>query len=307
MNKNPNISSQETLDIKETFLKQFEKNKTKKFIPKQTNTFLDLIVDKKQSNLEDDIVFCSNIFALFGLPTRKTKENIWSKENILYKFKIINAQYSIPYGAYARMNQIFIDTEIVQKQNNVIDLGNSFNDYIKKLGLKEGKANKTAFQQLINYITSIITIEVKNNDNRLIGANVPISRQWNIFFDKKNSENNLLFNSTVILDEDYANYVINHAVPLDMNLIRIIKNNPLALDFYRYLVYRTNKLNKEISFPDRLLFEHLGTNNKNNRDVRQNVKHILKLIKQYWHVNADFQDGYFILKPSPPAVQKSLK
>jgi len=35
------------------------------------------------------------------------------------------------------------------------------------------------------------------------------------------------------------------------------------------------------------------------------LKTILNLIKQYWRVNAEFKDNYFILKPSEPAVKKS--
>ena len=84
---------------------------------KKINDFLILVESKKQETVEDKIGFSSNIFTLFGLPIKQVADPIWKKENSLYKFVIINENYEVPYGCYARMNQIFIDTEIIQKKN----------------------------------------------------------------------------------------------------------------------------------------------------------------------------------------------
>lgn len=85
-----------------------------------------------------------------------------------------------------------------------------------------------------------------------------------------------------------------------------LKRSPLALDFYRFLAYRNNSLNKSISFPDQLLFEQLGTEEENERKIRMKLKRILKAIQMYWPVRAKFQDGYFELQPSPPAVERKV-
>jgi len=95
-------------------------------------------------------------------------------------------------------------------------------------------------------------------------------------------------------------------VPLDMNLVRCFKRNPLALDFYRFLAYRNNKLNNTIAFPDHLLFEQLGTEQQVDWTTRSRLKRILKAIQMYWPVKAKFEDGYFELRPSPPAVQRKV-
>ena len=110
----------------------------------------------------------------------------------------------------------------------------------------------------------------------------------------------------IILDPGYAKWIHEHSVPLDMNVVRCFKRNPLALDFYRFLAYRNNGLNKTVAFPDRLLFEQLGTKQQTGRITRNRLKRILRVIKTYWPVRAKFEDGYFELKPSPPAVQKRL-
>jgi hypothetical protein len=89
-----------------------------------------------------------------------------------------------------------------------------------------------------------------------------------------------------------------------MNIVNCFKQNPLALDFYRFLAYRNNNLNKTISFPDHLLFEQLGSEQHNKRIVRARLKNILRSLQLYWPIQAKFEDGYFEMKPSSPAVYK---
>ena len=276
----------------------------------QKNTFLDLIVQKRFDEIKEDIGFSSNIFMVFGLPTRKLAGNpaYWKKKTSLCELTIMrHDKYEIPYGCYARMNQIYIDTEVKTKNTNVIDVGRSFNEYVKKVGYKEGKANKALLRQLINYITSVIRIEPVNPEaGRSIRIQSLVANAWDIFFDVKSPEQLTFSKGKRILNEDYARYIYKHSVPLDMNIVRCFKRNPLGLDFYRFLAYRNNELKKTISFPDTLLFEQLGTEEDNTRKTRMKLKGLLKLIQAYWPVKAKFEDGYFEFAPSVPTIQKKV-
>lgn len=273
--------------------------------------FLDLIVKNNTlEEIEKDIGFSSNIFMVFGLPTRKLEGNpaFWKKETSLCDLTIARDEKTeIPYGCYARMNQIFIDTEVRTKNTNVIDVGRSFREYTHKLGYKDGKANRVLLRQLFNYICCTIKVEPKNTaPGHFMGVHSLVARAWDIHFDVKNPEQLMLFKGQIILDEVYAKYIHKHSVPLDMNVIHSFKRSPLALDFYRFLAYRNNGLNKSISFPDHLLFEQLGTEQESDKVTRGRLQRILKTLQMYWPVNAKFEDGYFELQPSPPAVQARI-
>jgi hypothetical protein len=274
---------------------------------KSKEKFVDLVVQKRFGEIKEEIGFSSNIFMVFGLPTRKLRDNppYWTKETSLCKLTITRHEKNeVPYGCYARMNQIFIDTEVRTKNTNIIDVGKSFNEYVRKIGYHEGRANRALLRQLINYITSVIRVEPKDpTPARIIGIQSVVARAWDIYFDIKNPEQLTLSKGQIILDEDYARYIHKHSVPLDMNIVRCFKRNPLALDFYRFVAYRNNGLNKTISFPDRLLFEQLGTEEQADFVVRDRLKKILRMIQMYWPVKAKFEDGYFELQPSPPAVE----
>ncbi len=271
---------------------------------------IDLAVRKKLGEAEEDVGFSSNIFMVFGLPTRKLKDRpaYWTKETSLCKLTIMrHEKYDVPYGCYARMNQIFIDTEVRTKNTNVIDVGRSLRDYVTKLGYKDGKANKALLRQLINYVTSVIRVEPGDRvTGRIMGIQSVVARAWDIFFDVKNPGQLMLSRGEIILDEGYARYIHEHSVPLDMNLVRCFKRNPLALDFYRFLAYRNNGLRKSTSFPDHLLFEQLGTEQLTDKVTRNRLRRILRLIQMYWPVKAKFEDGYFELQASAPAVERKI-
>jgi len=263
---------------------------------------LDLVEKKYFGELEKDVGFSGSIFMVFGLPTQRVPGNpaYWTKNTKLYQITFTrHHKYEIPYGCYARMNQIFIDTEVVTKKTNVIEVGRCFNDYIKNLGYTEGFANRALGKQLINYVTSNILVEPKTPDNRIIGTQTPVGRAWDIYFDYSNPNQLTLSKGQILIDPIYAKYIQDHAVPLDMNLVRAFKRNPLALDFYRFLAYRNNGLNKTVSFPDLLLFEHLGSGVENFRMLRVRLQKILAALKIYWPVQAKLEDGFFELKPSP--------
>lgn len=271
---------------------------------------LDLVVQKRFEEVKEKIGFSSNIFMVFGLPTQKLNGNpaFWRKETSLCNLTITRDEKNeVPYGCYARINQIFIDTEVRTKNTNIIDVGRTFNEYVRKLGYKEGKANKALLRQLINYVTSVIKVEPKNpTPGRIMGIHSVVARAWDIYFDVKNPEQLTFSKGQIILDEGYARYIHKHSVPLDMNVVHCFKRNPLALDFYRFLAYRNNGLSETVAFPDNLLFEQMGTEEENDRKIRMKLKGILRGIQMYWPVKAKFEDGYFELKPSPPAVQRKI-
>jgi hypothetical protein len=186
-------------------------------------------------------------------------------------------------------------------------VGRSFNEYVKKVGYKEGKANRALLRQLINYVTSVIRVEPKDPiQGRIVGIQSVVAGAWDIFFDVQNPDQLMLSRGQIILDPRYAKWIHDHSAPLNMDVVRIFKRNPLALDFYRYLAYRNNDLVKAISFPDHDLFEQLGTGQQVDWTTRSRLKRILKAIQMYWPVKAKFENGYFELKPSPPAVKKRL-
>ena len=269
--------------------------------------FANVIAKKELGDLEQVIGYSSTIFMIFGLPTQKLLEGQkqWVRENKKYAFTLtqIHKDFDIPYGCYARMNQIFIDTEVKTKNTNVINLGNTFNEYIKKIGYHEGYAYRGVKTQLSNLIRCAIGITAKTA-HADVGIQTLVGRKWFITLDEHSPDHPELFQSQITLDDVYADFIRKHAAPLDMEVIRFFNRNPHGLDFYRFLAYRNNNLSKPIVIPEGDLFDQLGACSENTKMLKLRSKEILRQIQAYWSVNAKFEDGYFHLFPSPPAVRQ---
>ena len=220
----------------------------------------------------EDIGFSSNIFMVFGLPAQRLKGNpfVWEKKNSLYTLSLTkHKDHEIPAGCYARMNQIFIDTEVKTKNTNVIEIGRSLHEYAQKLGYSHGGAERELVKQLVNYTTCRLDLTVVDEQlARHTEISALVSEGRDFFFDMKNPQQMTITSGRVVLSESYARYIHKHAAPLDLEVVRTFKRNPLALDFYRFLAYRVNGLNKTIEFPDRLLFEQLGVAQTQHRETR---------------------------------------
>ena len=58
---------------------------------------------------------------------------------------------------------------------------------------------------------------------------------WN----PKRPDDPSLWDSNIRLGEDFFNEIIQHPVPLDMNILKALKRSSLGLDLYLWLTYRT--------------------------------------------------------------------
>lgn len=249
------------------------------------------ISKKKMGDLSDDTVFLSTVFMLCSLPVRALKGNpfMWEKETkhlVLTIYRDKNNK--IPYGNYARLIQIWIDTEVKKKNKDVLDFGNSLNSFLKELGIKEGKANREVLKQMMNYLSCRIQIQIKDdvNKNHRQEVNALVSVFNDLYFDPKQTDQLDLFKSSIKLSAEIVQFIRNHAAPLDMNIIRQFKNNALALDLIRLICYRNNGLiythQKVLNLPEEELYNQLGTIDKKTRQTRASIKKLLKQIKEYW-------------------------
>jgi hypothetical protein len=261
------------------------------------------------NEVPENIGYSSSMFMMFGLPPTRLKGNpaFWTKNNGLYEITLArHPDHEIPYGCLARAVQIFIDTEVRTKNTNVIDAGRCYHDFARKLGYKDGKTNKELVKQLLNYVNCTIHLKIVKTtakNTQLTLDNTLVSEHSDLFFDIPHPNQMTMSSGKIYLSEKYARHLHDHTVPLDMNVVRCFRRNPLALDFYRYMAYRTFDLNKELSFPDHFLFEQLGVGHKHDRLTRQRLNTILRAIKNDWPgLKADFKDGYFVLNPSGLAV-----
>ena len=136
------------------------------------------------------------------------------------------------------------------------------------------------------------------------------SRLW---WSNSQPDQQTLWNSTIRLGEDLFNEIIQHPVPLDINILKAMSRSSLGLDWYLWLTYRTFSLKRPLRLSWPRLYRQFGADpakagdNRTVQAFRTDCLRELKKIKLAWpELNYGTAKGVLILSPSKPAIPPAL-
>jgi hypothetical protein len=114
-----------------------------------------------------------------------------------------------------------------------------------------------------------------------------------------------LFESSVILSEEFYREILAHPVPLDTRILKALRSSPLAIDLYTWLTYRVSYLKKETVIPWERLQEQFGSDYAEVKKFKFNLIKNLKKVLVLYPVRVISEEKGLVLKPSPPSVLKN--
>ena len=142
--------------------------------------------------------------------------------------------------------------------------------------------------------------------------NALIARRTEFWWNPKRPHESTLWESKLELSEDFFNEIINHPMPIDMNILKALKRSSLGLDLYLWVTYRTFALKRQRWLSWRQLYHQFGAdparanNNVTVQNFRRKVLRELKKIKVAWpNLNYTTAHGVLILHPSTPVIPPS--
>ncbi len=224
------------------------------------------------------------------------------------------AVLGVPYGSLPRLILIHIMTEAVRTRSRHIVLGTSFTDWMRRLGMRT-----------ISYGPRGSATLIKEQLDRLLAC------EWMIRWDNENSSGDKefavkevkltsdyagvntkqgSFSREILLTEGFFEHLREHAVPLDENAIRQLRDSATALDLYTWLAYRLPRIGKSrpalLSWPQ--LATHFGNEGNNIRKFRQTIRDAWQrhVSAVYPEARADFDTTVIRLHPSPAPLQRRV-
>jgi len=188
------------------------------------------------------------------------------------------AVLGVPYGSLPRLVLIHVMTEAVRTRSRHIVLGTSFTDWMRRMGFRT-----------ISYGPRGSATLIKEQLDRLLAC------EWMIRWDNETSKGDTEFavkeikltndyagtngrqggfSREILLTEGFFDHLREHAVPLDENAIRQLRDSATALDLYTWLAYRLPRVSG--SRPAMLSWQqlavHFGNEGKNIRKFRQTIR-----------------------------------
>ena len=140
-------------------------------------------------------------------------------------------------------------------------------------------------------------------------VNSPVASCTGFWWNERKTSERLAWDSRIELGEKFFNEIIQHPVPIDLNILKALKRSSLGLDFYLWLTYRTFTLKRPLRLSWVRLYRQFGVNpvkagdNRTVDNFRTDCLRELKKIKVAWaDLNYAAAKGVLVLLPSKPAV-----
>lgn len=247
-------------------------------------------------------------WCMLGLPYRRPKaekDRIW---RITTDYADITVQSGtikrddgttdyagVPYGSYARMALITLQTEALEQGSRDIKLGDTAYDALRRLGLPDGgKVAETALAQVEKLARCHVSFRIGTDLNGL-EINERLVEAFAYDTDGKT------FIKQLRLSTAFYEGLRRHPVAIDRSAVQRIRNSPVALDIYLWLSYRLPALERETPISWTALHRQFGHGIGVMRFFKRPFAENLELARSiYPAASFVLTPTGIVLRPSPP-------
>ena len=220
----------------------------------------------------------------------------------------------VPYGALPRVILIHIMSQAVRSRSRQVHLGATFTDWMRRMGYRTisygPRGSATLIRQQLDRLLACEWMIRWNGENadgsKEFGIKeIKLSNEY-VGFDGPSGT----FAREIRLTEEFFEHLRDHAVPLDENAIRQLRDSPTALDLYTWLAYRLPRLN--LRRPAVLTWQqmaaHFGNDGTHIRKFRQTVRDAWErhVSAVYPEARAEFDGTLIRLHASPAPLSRTM-
>ena len=150
--------------------------------------------------------------------------------------------YKLPYGSLPRLVLVWVCSEATQTQSRILTLGNSFLDFMHQIGITSNSGGKRSYRarlqdQMERLFNS--TVQMSYRDDQGAGTvGLRVADRTQFWWDPKRPSERVLWQSTIELSEKFFEEIMQHPVPVDMNILKALTRSSLGLDYYLWINYR---------------------------------------------------------------------
>jgi hypothetical protein len=189
----------------------------------------------------------------------------------------------IPYGIIPRLILMWMVTEIRRMGSRRLELGHYFNEFLAKIGLSgytgrgpRGDARRVR-EQMERLFRAIISFEYEENNGKRYGAtwlDMQVAPHGVFWWSEEKTEKDLQWGSWIEVSEAFFQAVMAFPTPLDIRVLRHVKDSCLGIDLYALLnreAFRAMKDGKPRFLAWEWLHEQTGNEIASLHNFRRNA------------------------------------
>lgn len=262
-----------------------------------------LAIESEAAQEAGALGFMARAMVQATLPHRQVTGNEFVRTNGNYTLTLLApSSVGLPYGSVPRLLLAWLTTEAVRTKSRELELGDSMSAFMRELGLVPTGGRWGSITRLKTQTSRLFcsTVSASYKDsNRLAEMGYRLADKTLLWWDAKNPAQTSLWRSTVTLSAPFYDEVVSHPVPVDMRVLKALKQSPLALDIYCWLTYRMSYLSKPTTIPWEGLSNQFGSNYQNQRHFKAHfIQELKKVLTVYPEADAMPTEQGLALKPS---------
>ena len=202
----------------------------------------------------EDIAFQHTVFCQTSMPYRNPGKAVreWKHRNgnvhlliqggnALDPVKEDFVDLPLPSGPKARLILCYLNAEAMKQQSPLIDVQDSLTAFVKRLNLDPKGRNINAIKRELSALSASTIRLGFIRENHAVTLKQDIVKGFDLWF-PKNDKQQVIWNSTVQLSDDYFESLMAHAVPLDERALAALSHSAMALDIYAWLAQRLHRI-----------------------------------------------------------------
>ena len=281
----------------------------RRFGPERTREALE--IEMQDARSAGTLGFLARILVQATLPHRRPSHHDFERTNGQLTLHLhAPPSIGLPYGSYPRLVLAWLNTEAVRTRSPHLRLGPTFTSFMRTLGLppvtgKRGTAARLRDQLHRLFSTSIRCTYGDHARGHAGGLGYSIAHRHDLWWAPQDPQQGLLRSSTVTLGAEFFQEIVEHAVPVDLRALRVLKQSAMALDLYAWLTYRLSYLRRPTLIPWPALETQLGAHYARPRDFRRKfLAHLVDVLQLYPGARVEPGEQDLLLRPSPPHVSR---
>lgn len=267
-----------------------------------------LAIEETDAKESGALGYMARIFTQASLPHRKIIGNEYRRDNGVLTLTVMSpSDIGVPYGSYPRLLMSWLTTEASKTKNPTLVLGSSLNEFMTKLGLiptggRWGTIPRLK-EQMMRIFSSSISCQYHSEDHQA-SIGLRVAKSYDLWWSPKTPNQEGLWKSTVTLSQDFFCEIVESPVPIDLRVLKAIKQSAMKLDIYCWLTYRMSYLKKQTEIPWGLLQIQFGSDFARPRDFKNAFIEHMKGVLLFYDVNVEVGEKGLILKPSKTHILK---
>lgn len=255
-------------------------------------------IRRQRDESKQELAWHDKRFVLCSLPIKRppkgTLSYIRRNGNVTLSISTDPALgYSLPFGSFDRLTLLYLCTQAVRTRSSIIRF-RSGAEILKASGWGlDGRSYRRLVASLHRLIGCSITVQRKDENEQVFVEDIVrlnFIKRLRVWFTKGNVHQSTLegCENEIELSADFVLELLSAPVPVDLAVLRELRNSPGAIDFYSWICFRSFTARRSTRIPlfgspGNCLIHQLGTGEyTRQREFRRRIREWLSLVQLYW-------------------------